>query len=98
MTLLYSLTAEVLTTRSLLNNDVRTAITTNEYDYNLLSLMSEMVHNLNLKICIEGIETEEERVRILEIAPDYSQGFYFGRPCPYNQFAENFVLPKQNHN
>ena len=34
MTLLYSLTAEVLTTRSLLNNDVRTAITTNEYDYN----------------------------------------------------------------
>ena len=34
MTLLYSLTAEVLTTRLLLNNDVRTAITTNEYDYN----------------------------------------------------------------
>lgn len=34
MTSLYSLTAEILTTRSLLNNDVRTAITTNEYDYN----------------------------------------------------------------
>jgi hypothetical protein len=34
MTSLYSLTAEVLTTRSLLNNDVRTAITTDEYDYN----------------------------------------------------------------
>lgn len=36
MALLYSLTAEVLTTRSLLNNDVRIAIaiTTNEYDYN----------------------------------------------------------------
>ena len=34
MTSLYSLTAEVLTTRSLLNNDARTAITTNEYDYN----------------------------------------------------------------
>lgn len=34
MTSLYSLTAEVLTTRSLFNNDVRTAITTNEYYYN----------------------------------------------------------------
>lgn len=34
MTSLYSLTAEVLTTRSSLNNDVRTVITTNEYDYN----------------------------------------------------------------
>ena len=65
---------------------------TNEYDYNLLSLMSTMVHNLNLKICIEGIETEEERVKILEISPDYSQGFYFGRPCPYQQFRDNFVL------
>ena len=34
MTSLYSLIAEVLTTRSLSNNGVRTAITTNEYDYN----------------------------------------------------------------
>lgn len=67
----------------------------NEYDYNLLSLMSNMVHNLDLKICVEGIETEEERCRILELSPDYSQGFFFGRPCPYEQFHENFVL-KQN--
>ena len=65
---------------------------TNEYDYNLLSLMSGMVHNLNLKICVEGIETEEECNRILELSPDYSQGFYFGRPCPYQQFKESFVL------
>lgn len=63
----------------------------NEYEYNLLSLMSGMVHDLNLKICVEGIETEEEQKKIQELSPDYTQGFYFGRPCPYKQFLEQFV-------
>lgn len=62
-----------------------------EYEYNLLQLMSSLVHNLNLKICIEGIETEEERKRIENLNPDYSQGFYFGRPCPLLDFIEQFV-------
>ena len=63
----------------------------NEYDYNLLSLMSDMVHHLDLKLCVEGIETEEERIRLQQVGPDYSQGFFFGRPCPYKQFHEDFV-------
>ena len=63
----------------------------NEYDYNLLSLMSDMVHHLDLKLCVEGIETEEERIRIQQVGPDYSQGFFFGRPCPYKQFHDDFV-------
>lgn len=62
-----------------------------EYEYNLLQLMSSLVHNLNLKICIEGIETEEERERMQHLNPDYSQGFYFGRPCPLLDFIEQFV-------
>lgn len=63
----------------------------NEYEYNLLSLMSDLVHNLKLKMCIEGIETEDEETRMQSISPDYSQGFYYGRPCPYEQFVEQFV-------
>ena len=63
----------------------------NDYEYNLLALMSGLVHNLNLKICIEGIETEEEHNRMLNLNPDYSQGFYYGRPCPLVDFIEQFV-------
>lgn len=63
----------------------------NEYDYNLLWLMSEMSHNLNLKICVEGIETAIDRERIQELAPDYIQGFYFGKPCPYDEFIQRYV-------
>lgn len=63
----------------------------NEYEYKLLSLMSGMVHNLNLKICVEGIETQEEQNRINMLSPDIAQGFYFGKPCPYQDFLNNFV-------
>lgn len=66
----------------------------NEYEYNLLSLMSGMVHNLNLKICVEGIETKEEQNRIQQISPDITQGFFFGKPCPYQQFFDEFIAKR----
>ncbi len=62
-----------------------------EYEYNLLSLMSNLVHGLNLKMCVEGIETGEEEKRISQVDPDYNQGFYYGRPCNLEQFTKQFV-------
>lgn len=63
----------------------------NDYEYNLLALMSEMIHNLDLKVCMEGIETEHEENRIKRLSPDYSQGYYYGRPCSYLDFVEKFI-------
>lgn len=63
----------------------------NEYEYNLLSLMSNMGHNMNLKMCIEGIETDTELSRMKLISPDYCQGYFFGKPCSYNDFVEKFL-------
>lgn len=66
----------------------------NEYEYNLLSLMSDLVHNLNLKICIEGIETEEERLHLQQLSPDFSQGYHFGKPCSLDVFMDTFINQK----
>lgn len=63
----------------------------NQFEYELLSLLSKMAHDLKLKICVEGIETEEERKIILQLQPDYMQGFYFGRPCACEDFREQFL-------
>ena len=63
----------------------------NEYECGLLRHMVDMVHSINLKLCIEGIETKEEFTRICEIDPDYIQGYYFGKPCPFEQFRWQFV-------
>ena len=63
----------------------------NTYEHNLLQHMSDMVHDIDLKLCIEGIETKEELDKICEIDPDYIQGYYFGKPCPLAKFIEQFL-------
>lgn len=64
----------------------------NAFERDLMANIIYMVHSLGLKICVEGIETEEELSYIRVLNPDYIQGFYYGRPCPENEFIENFNL------
>ena len=64
----------------------------NDYEYNLLALMSGMVHKLNLKVCIEGIEYKEELQKMRQLFPDYCQGYYFGKPMEVEQFRTSFIL------
>ncbi len=63
----------------------------NQYERNMLRHLSDMIHDMDLRLCVEGIETKEELERISKIKPDFIQGYYFGRPCPLNQFLEQFV-------
>ncbi len=63
----------------------------NAYEYNLLRHMVDMTHSIELKLCIEGIETEEELNRIREINPDYIQGYFFGKPCDFASFFKEYV-------
>ena len=63
----------------------------NPYEHNLLQHMIYMTHSIDLKLCIEGIETKQELNKICEMGPDYIQGFYFGRPYPLEQFMSDFV-------
>lgn len=63
----------------------------NDYEYQLLSLMSDMVHSLDLKMCIEGIETNDELNRMSKLSPDYCQGYYWGKPCPYDKFKALYL-------
>lgn len=63
----------------------------NDYEFKMLSLMSNMVHSMDLRICVEGVENTTELSRMKELLPDYYQGYYFGKPCPYQEFSEKFV-------
>lgn len=62
----------------------------NEFEKKLMASIIQLVHGLGLKICVEGVETEEELNYIRALGPDYIQGFYYGRPCPEEEFVENF--------
>lgn len=66
----------------------------NEYEYRLLSLLSDLVHEVNTKICIEGIEFEHEFVQIQKLSPDSCQGYFFGTSCSVQDFIDKFIIPK----
>ena len=40
----------------------------------------ELAHSLKMDVVAEGIETEDERLALLELGCDYGQGWLFGRP------------------
>ena len=62
-----------------------------EYEYNLLAHIVDMVRSINLKLCIEGIETYDELDNINRLKPDYIQGYYFGKPCSYDHFYNTYI-------
>lgn len=66
-----------------------------EFDYRQLILFCEMVHSLNLSLCIEGTETKEELERVSAMVPEYIQGYYFGKPCEKNAFEQ--LITGQEH-
>ena len=61
-------------------------------DYELFKKIIEMVHNIGIKICTEGIEKEEWHLEMKELMSDYLQGYLFGRPCGRDQFMQQFIL------
>lgn len=63
----------------------------NEYEHGLLEHIIQMIHSIELRICIEGIETDEELNKINHLGPDYIQGYFFGKPCPYDVFYEKHI-------
>ena len=63
----------------------------NDYEFGLLQHMADMTHSIDSKFCIEGIETEEELNKICKMGPDYIQGYFFGKPCAYENFVTDYI-------
>lgn len=63
----------------------------NDYDHELMVKIIEMAHNLNIQICIEGVEELNVRDEVSKIHADFIQGYLFGKPCAKEDFYKNFV-------
>ncbi len=60
----------------------------------VLEGMTQIMHNMNLHIVSEGIETKEQLDAMSELDIEYIQGFYFSKPLP----KENFLEFLSSHN
>ena len=63
------------------------------YNYRLLSNMIELARSAQLRICCEGVETEEELAVLRELKPDLLQGYLFAKPCEPAQFEARYLDP-----
>ena len=63
----------------------------NAYEYQLMRHIIQLVHSVNLRICVEGVETQEELERVRKLGADCIQGYYFSKPCPPQEFLERFI-------
>ena len=65
-----------------------------EQEYYLQNQFCTMIHNLDMKICIEGIESAQEWLKIRKLCPEFTQGYFWGKPCGYEEFVRKFVQEK----
>lgn len=54
----------------------------------LLKSTIQMIQQLDKKIVVEGVETEEMKNMLVHMNVDYLQGYYYSRPIPEKQYLE----------
>lgn len=59
--------------------------------YSVIRHIIDMAHNLNLSVCIEGIESLAEQDKICRLVPDSMQGYLYGKPVPAEQFMHDNI-------
>lgn len=60
----------------------------------LVATIIAMGHNLGRELVAEGVETDAQYQRLLEMGCEIGQGYLFGRPVPAQAFAQAHLHPK----
>ena len=63
----------------------------NSYEKQLMANIIELVHSIDLKICLEGVETKDDLDTLNRMDPNFIQGYYYSKPCPKEEFKEKFI-------
>lgn len=61
------------------------------YAQAFISMIGELAQALGVRICVEGIETEEQYKVLEKMNIHMIQGYYFGRPMQRQSFEEKFL-------
>ncbi len=63
----------------------------NAFEHQLMDHIIQLVHSVNLKICVEGVETQTELEEIEKLSADCIQGYFYGRPCGRRDFLKKII-------
>ena len=76
---------------------VQKAIGGNEGDRKIIRHITEMAHELNMDVCMEGVESENDIEKLLEYKPDRFQGYFFGKPCNNEDFFKYHIRADEKY-
>lgn len=68
-----------------------TRIQKNAYNYKLLDNMIQLAHSAQIRVCCEGVETEDELMALKKLNPDVLQGYLFAKPCKKEEFEQEYL-------
>ena len=63
---------------------------------NIIEAIVKLAKDINVKVIVEGIETESQRIYLSEIGCDLGQGYLFSKPIPFEEFRENYLIVSSN--
>ena len=61
------------------------------YNYRLLGNMLELAASSQIRVCCEGVESQEELAALEELEPDLIQGFLFNKPLTPQLFEQTYI-------
>jgi EAL domain-containing protein (putative c-di-GMP-specific phosphodiesterase class I) len=73
---------------------VSTMSDNNDYA-DIIHTVVALAHTLNMRVIVEGVETEEQLVRLMALNGDFAQGFYFSMPLDAVRAAEILEARRQ---
>lgn len=76
---------------------VHKATSGDEGDTKVIKHITQMAHELNMTVCMEGVEQKSDVEKLQQFAPDKFQGFLFGRPMSAAQFKEHCLRPDDRY-
>lgn len=76
---------------------VHKATSGDEGDTKVIKHITQMAHELNMTVCMEGIESKADIEKLQQFGPDKFQGFLFGRPVSAVQFREHYLRPDSRY-
>ncbi|MCR5106864.1 MAG: EAL domain-containing protein [Lachnospiraceae bacterium] len=68
-----------------------TDLATDPYAQSFIRMVGELADALKVKICVEGIETEEQKEILSDMNVRMIQGFYFDKPMRKSDFEDKYV-------
>ena len=65
-----------------------------ENDESIVKSIIQLAKIFKLEVQAEGVESEEQLLKLIDLDCDYFQGYYYAKPMDYNSFL-NFIQSKK---